>query len=174
MAKQRGNQRGNPNLKDKSNPQLFQKGYDPRRNLDGAPPKLDKLKVLEAAFGGPIEPAFNKKATDQVKLWLTEMTLDELKAFVKRKDIAAFALAYAKRIIRAIQDNNTKVLEEIYNRAFGMPTSKVALTDADGNSAEGGGIMFYIPDNGRASTIPEQNLAPIAVEKPEPKSKKTK
>lgn len=165
---------GNPNLvKGKRLPQQFQPGYDSRRNLDGAPPKPSKLKVLEAAFGGPIEPEFNKKATDQVKLWLTEMTLDELKAFVKRKDVAAFALAYAKRIIDAIQNKNTRVLEEIYNRAFGMPTSKVALTDGDGNDKEGG-IMFYIPDNGRPTTNSEQNSAPIEVEKTEPKAKKSK
>lgn len=165
---------GNPNLvKGKRLPQQFQPGYDPRRNLEGAPPKPSKLKVLEAAFGGPIEPEFNKKATDQVKLWLTEMTLDELKAFVKRKDVAAFALAYAKRIIDAIQNKNTRVLEEIYNRAFGMPTSKVALTDGDGNDKEGG-IMFYIPDNGRPTTNTEQNSAPVEVEKPEPKAKKSK
>lgn len=173
MAKQRGNPRGNPNLKDKSNPQLFQKGYDPRRNLDGAPPKPSKLKVLEAAFGGPIEPEFDKQATNKIKLWLTEMTLDELKAFVKRKDIAAFAMAYAKRIIVAIETKDTKVLEEIYNRAFGMPTSKVALTDGDGNDKEGG-IMFYIPDNGRPSTNTEQNSAPIEVDKQEVKTTETK
>lgn len=152
MGKRTGKPRGNPNLKDKENPQLFKKGYDPRRNLDGAPPKLTKLKVLEAAFGSTIEPEFDKRATDRIKLYLTELTLDELKAFVKRKDVAAFALAYAKRIIDAIQNKNTRVLEEIYNRAFGMPTSKVAVTDSEGNDKQGGGLVIYLPDNGRPAT----------------------
>ena len=166
MAKKRGN----PNLqKGKRLPHQFQPGFDPRRNMDGAPPKLSKLKVLEAAFGGAIEPEFDKRATDRIKLWITEMTLPELREFCKRTDVAAFALAYAKRILRAIKDSDTKALEEIYNRAFGMPTSKVAFTDPEGNKNDGG-IMFYLPDNGRGTPDTEQNSVEPQRDKAEQKA----
>jgi hypothetical protein len=160
MAKQQKSKAGNPNLKKGLNPQGFKKGYDPRRNLDGAPPKPTRLQVLEAAFGGPIEPEFERG--------ITEMTPAELRILVKRTDLAAFVILYAKRILKAIDDKDTKAMEEIFDRAYGKPTSRVALTDTEGNDKEGPGIVIYLPDNGREDRD-KQNLGSASMDNQEVK-----
>lgn len=168
MAKQQKSKAGNPNLKKGVNPQGFKKGYDHRRNLDGAPPKPTRLQVLEAAFGGPIEPEFERGITIKTLRWLCEMTPAELRILVKRTDLAAFVILYAKRILKAIDDKDTKAMEEIFDRAYGKPTSRVALTDTEGNDKEGPGIVIYLPDNGREDRD-KQNLGSASMDNQEVK-----
>lgn len=168
MAKQqRYDKPGNPKNKTGENKGQFKAGFDTRRNLNGPPPKLTKLQVLEGIVGGKIEPEFEKQLTIKTLRWLCEQTQDELKAIVKRKDLASFVILHAKCILKAIQDRDTKVMRDIYDRAYGRPTSKVAFTDSQGNDTDGG-IIIYLPDNGRGDTYqPEGNLAPETLNKPE-------
>lgn len=175
MAKQKtsANPRGNPKNKTGENKHQFTKGYDPRRNYKGAPPKPTRLAVLEKAFGNKIEPEFEKSSTVEILRYLCEITPAELRVLSTREDLAAFVIAYAKRIIHAIDHNQTEVLEEIYNRAYGKPTSKVAITDSNGDDKEGG-IFIFLPDNGREGTQTEQNSVHPTMNKKESKSKKTK
>ena len=169
MAKQqKKSNAGNPNIKKGINPQGFKKGFDPRRNLDGAPPKPTRLQVLEAALGGNIEPEFEKQITNKVLRYLCEITPDELRALVKRKDLSSFVTLHATCILDAIKNKDTKVMRDIYDRVYGKPTSKVAFTDPDGNDAAGG-VIIYLPDNGRGDTYQtEGNSAPDTLNKPEP------
>ena len=139
---------GNPRLKRGDNPHGFKKGYDERRNLDGAPPKPTRLQVLEAIVGGKIEPEFEKQTTIKTLRWLCEQTPAELRVIVKRTDLSAFVILHAKCILQAITDKNTKVMREIYDRAYGKPTSRLQFTDGQGNDADGG-VIIYLPDNGR-------------------------
>lgn len=168
MAKQRkDSNRGNPKLRRGDNPHGFKKGFDERRNLSGPPPKLSRLKVLEAALGGTIEPEFDRRITDRLKLWLSEMTIEELKRLIKRTDLSAMVLSYAKRIVAEHKSGETAVFEEIYDRAFGRPTSKTAFTNSEGDDT-GGGLIIYLPDNGRGDNYQtEGNLAPETLNKPE-------
>ena len=168
--------RGNPKNKTGDNPHQFKKGYDPRRNYVGAPQKPTRLALLEKAFGNKIEPEFEKKSTIEILRYLCEITPAELRLLSTRDDLAAFVVAYAKRIIHAIDHNDTVVLEEIYNRAYGKPTSKLAFTDASGDDKDGG-IFIFLPDNqrGDAKDIPtEQSLVPAPIDKNKAKPKKTK
>lgn len=178
MAKSKSSNtpRGNPKNKTGENPHLFKKGYDPRRNYVGAPPKPTRLALLEKAFGNKIEPEFQKQSTIEILRYLCEITPAELRALSTRDDLAAFVIAYAKRIIHAIDHNDTVVLEEIYNRAYGKPTSKLAFTDASGDDKDGG-IFIFLPDNqrGDAKDIPtEESLVSAPMDKKEVKAKKTK
>lgn len=169
MAKQRKYDKpGNPKNKTGGNPGQFKKGFDNRRNMDGAPIKPSRLKVLEAAFGGPIEPEFERGITIKTLRWLCEMTPAELKVLIKRTDLAAFVILYAKRIIKAIEDKDTRAIEEIFDRAYGKPTSKVALTDSDGNDKDGLGVVIYLPDNGRENPPTKEDSANPPMDKSEP------
>lgn len=157
MAKQRKYDRpGNP-----TNKGAFQKGFDPRRHLDGAPIKPTRMQILEAAVGGKIEPEFEKVTTIKTMRWLCEMTPAELRDLVKRKDLAAFVIGYAKSILKAIDSRDMRAMNDIFDRAYGKPTSRVAITDTDGNDKEGPGIVIFLPDNGRGDKLPtaEQNSA---------------
>ena len=169
MAKQRkDSNRGNPKLRTGDNPHGFKKGFDERRNLSGPPPKLTKLQVLEGIVGGKVEPEFEKQLTIKVLRWLCEQTPEELKIIVKRKDLASFVILHANCILDAIKNKDTKVMRDIYDRAYGRPTSKVAFTDPDGNDAAGG-VVIYLPDNGRGDVYQtEGNSAPSELNKPEP------
>lgn len=174
MAKQRtGRPKGNPALKKgEQPPNGFKPGFDPKRNLDGAPPKLTKLQILEHAFGMPIKSEFTKKATDEVKLMLTEMSLAELKVFAERTDVAVFAVAFAKNILENHKDKTTDVFEKIHDRAFGRPQSSVTLKgDDDGGSPKG--LFIYLPSNGREVAETEQNTVSAPMDKSEPSTKKT-
>lgn len=169
MAKQRKNSnRGNPKLKTGDNPHGFKKGFDERRNLDGPPPKLTKLKILEGIVGGKVEPEFEKQMTIKVLRWLCEQTPDELRAIIKRKDLASFVILHAQCILDAIKNKDTKVMRDIYDRAYGKPTSRIQFADPQGNDADGG-IIIYLPDNGRGDTYTsEENSAHGVLNKTEP------
>lgn len=176
MAKSKSSDkpRGNPKNKNGENKHQFKKGYDPRRNYVGAPPKPTRLALLEKAFGNKIEPEFEKKSTIEILRYLCEVTPAELRVLSLRDDLAAFVIAYAKRIIHAIDHNDTVVLEEIYNRAYGKPTSKLAFASGDDKD---GGIFIFLPDNqrGDGKDIPtEQSLVPAPMDKKEVKPRKTK
>lgn len=168
MAKQqRYNKPGNPENKTGGNSGQFKKGYDDRRHLDGAPPKVSRLQVLEAAFGGKIEPEFDKQITIKTLRWLCEMTPADLRKLVKRTDLSAFVILHAKCILKAITDKDTKAMRDIYDRAYGKPTSKVAFTDGEGNDKEGG-IVIFLPDNKRGDTYTEGNSVQAPMDKSEP------
>lgn len=171
MAKQRAKSKaGNPNLKKGINPQGFQKGFDPKRNYDGAPRKPTRLELLEAAFGSKIEPEFEKQITVKTLRYLIEMTPVELRVLVKRKDLAAFVIGYAKDILKSIDDRDTKAMEAIMDRAYGKPTSRLTFTDSQGNDNEGPGIVIFLPDNGRQNMPPaKEDSAQPPMDKPEPK-----
>lgn len=159
---------GNPRIKRGDNPHGFKKGFDERRNLDGPPPKLTKVQVLEAIVGGKVEPEFEKQLTIKTLRWLCEQTQAELKILIKRTDLSAFVILHAKCILKAITDRDTKVMRDIYDRAYGKPTSKVAFTDPEGNDTTGG-VIIYLPDNGRGDAYQtEGNSAPDTLNKTEP------
>lgn len=166
MAKQRKYDKpGNP-----TNKGQFQKGFDERRHLDGAPIKPTRLKLLEAAFGGPIEPEFEKQVTTKTLRYLIELTPAELRILVKRKDLASFVIGYAKEILQAIADKDTKVMEKIMDRAYGKPTSRLTFTDSQGNDNDGPGIVIFLPDNGRPNMLPaKEDSAQPPMDKSEPK-----
>lgn len=168
MAKQRkDSNRGNPKLRRGDNPHGFKKGFDERRNLSGPPPKLTKLQILEGIVGGKVEPEFEKQMTIKVLRWLCEQTPAELEIIVKRKDLASFVILHAKCILQAIKDKDTKVMRDIYDRAYGKPTSRLQFTDSQGNDTDGG-LIIYLPDNGRGDNYQtEGNLAPETLNKPE-------
>lgn len=166
MAKQRRYDKpGNPQNKTGSNKGQFKAGFDDRRNLSGPPPKITKLQVLEGIVGGSIEPEFEKQLTIKTLRWLCEQTPAELRTIVKRTDLSAFVILHAKCILKAIADKDTKVMRDIYDRAYGKPTAKVAFTDSQGNDTDGG-IIIYLPDNGRDAKT-EQDSAHGDMNNPE-------
>lgn len=169
MAKQRRYDKpGNPQNKTGGNKGQFKSGFDDRRNLNGPPPKLTRLQFLESVVGGKVEPEFEKQTTIKTLRWLCEQTPEELKAIVKRKDLASFVILHAQCILDAIKNKDTKVMRDIYDRAYGKPTSRIQFADSQGNDADGG-IVIYLPDNGRGDNYPpEENSAPEALNKPEP------
>lgn len=171
MAKQqRYSKPGNPQNKTGGNKGQFKKGFDERRHLEGAPPKPTRLQLLETAFGGTMEPEFEKQTTTKALRYLIEMTPDELRVLVKRKDLAAFVIGYAKDILKSINDKDTKAMETIMNRAYGKPTSRLTFTDSQGNDNEGPGIVIFLPDNGRQNMPPaKEDSAQPPMDKPEPK-----
>ena len=121
-------------------------------------------------------PLVARLNTIEILRYLCEITPAELRALSAREDLAAFVIAYAKRIIHAIDHNDTVVLEEIYNRAYGKPTSKLAFTDSSGDDKDGG-IFIFLPDNqrGDGKDIPtEQSSVQPPMDKKEVKPKKTK
>ena len=61
-----------------------------------------------------------------------------------------------------------QMLQEMLNRAHGRPTTKLAMTDANGNDKDGG-IFIFLPDNNRCDTTSDQAAKP---EHPDKKAEK--
>jgi hypothetical protein len=100
------------NKKSLENLKHFKKGFDPDRNIKGAPRKLVS-KISDIGYT-------NSEINDTIKN-IAALTEDEVKQLVDNKDCTLLERMIAKAILKDFGKGSLWNFELIINRAFGKP-----------------------------------------------------
>lgn len=96
----------------------FKIGYDPRRNLNGAPRKLlSKIADMGYTYG----------EISSTILTICAMTIDEIKAVSESPEATAIERMICKALLRDFEKGSLWNMETIINRAIGKPKETQAV-----------------------------------------------
>lgn len=106
------------NPKSLENLKKFKKGFDPKRNNNGAPRKLVS-KISDIGYT-------NSEINDTIKN-IAALTEDEIKQIVDNKECTLLERMVGKAILKDFGKGSLWNLEIIINRAFGKPKETQAV-----------------------------------------------